>query len=180
MEDYYKLLNLSMAKEKGMLTDEMVERNYNAKREQYLKMKKAGTNIKGVNSGELDALNDGDYLQLLEDAYCALKTENSRKHYDELWSSIQANREKNKQNEEKTTVEHKEMAKEKTTNGYQETSKQPRDDFAKVLGLMKEMKNDKPDTAQIIKKIRQEADEKYPLIQENKENKDNMDHGDIE
>lgn len=89
MVDYYKILNVSMQKKKGTLTDEMVEKNYIAKKEQYLKMKKNKDKMENIDSVELQAILDGGYLDLLENAYYALKTENARLHYDELYASIE-------------------------------------------------------------------------------------------
>ena len=89
MDDYYKILNVSMQKKKGTLTDEMVEQNYSAKREQYLKMENIKRKIDNVGSEELQALLEGRYLELLENAYYAIRTENARKHYDELCAIIE-------------------------------------------------------------------------------------------
>ncbi len=105
MTDYYKILNLGLQKTKGKVTDEMVEKNYLIIKENYLKMlekEKIRThnkdlkvgNSKKYNSEVLDAYVNGTYLTLLEDAYNALKTEESRSHYDVILKKMKEQEEK--------------------------------------------------------------------------------------
>ena len=61
--DFYKLFNLSLAEQKGTLTDEMVKEKYSII--------------------ELKEVFDDDYLKFLDEAYKAIKTENDRQKYDE-------------------------------------------------------------------------------------------------
>ena len=125
MVDYYKILNLSLQKQNGKLTDEMVKRNYLAKRENYLRMKEKEEHLRahderqslklkkakeGLNKFDSDEINEyfgGDYLTLLQDAYNAIKTEDSRKHYDELLKEMQKRKE-----QEKNNAIHKDMREE--------------------------------------------------------------------
>ena len=83
--DFYKLFNLSLAKQKGILTDEMVKENYLSKRKQYFQMiKKTGEKKEDHSLLEIKEVLDDDYLKLLDEAYEAIKTEENRKEYDEL------------------------------------------------------------------------------------------------
>lgn len=137
MIDYYKALNLSLAKQKGIITDEMVEKNYLAKRQQYLAMKEAKKlQTKDINlkSEELAAFLEDDYLTLLEDAYYALSSDNARKHYDELMEKIKEHIEQQRKNKY-TNINFEKMVKQTTTL----------------------------DTKQLLDKIKQEAKEKYPI-----------------
>lgn len=138
MIDYYKVFNLSLAKQNGTLTDEMVRKSYEAKKEQYLKMKSKENqkelNGDSINSVELSAYQDDDYLTFLEDGYCAIHSENARKHYDELMEKIQEHIDKQRKN--------------KFTNiNFEEMIKQ-----TKTL-----------DTKQLLEEIKLKASEKHPI-----------------
>lgn len=83
--DFYKLFNLSLAKQKGTLTDEMVKENYLNKRKQYFQMvKKCGDKKEECSIIELKEVFDDDYLKFLDEAYETIKTESARKKYDEF------------------------------------------------------------------------------------------------
>ena len=82
--DFYKLFNLSLAKQKGTLTDEMVKENYLNKRKQYFQMiKKCGDKKEKYSIIELKEVLDDDYLKFLDEAYETIETESARKKYDE-------------------------------------------------------------------------------------------------
>lgn len=71
MIDYYRILNLSMQKKQGKITDELVKKNYDEA------MKRAK---------EYENFFDDE---ILKDAYRALANENARKHYDELMNMLE-------------------------------------------------------------------------------------------
>lgn len=147
--DYYKVLNLSLAKKKGKITDEMVKNNYESKRAQYLSMKKNkqpdSLNF-NIMSDELNAYLQDDYLELLEDAFYALSTENARKHYDELLEMIN----EHIQNQRKLNVKQL--------------------DFKKMIQFTKTV-----DTKELLDKIKNEASKKYPIQEiDGQENNDNI------
>lgn len=101
--NFYKLFNLSLAKQKGTLTDEMVKENYLNKRRQYFQMLKKCADKKEKHSiPELKEILDDDYLKLLDEAYESIKTENDRKKYDEFI----ANSEKEAKNQVLNTKKH--------------------------------------------------------------------------
>ena len=72
MIDYYRILNLSMQKKQGKITDELVKKNYDEA------MKRAK---------EYENFFDNE---ILNDAYRALANENARKHYDELIDMLES------------------------------------------------------------------------------------------
>lgn len=88
MANYYSIFNLGLAKQKGIITDEMVEKAYLAKKSQYLELTKKN-NKKEINSEvikdceEVKAYEQGNYLKMIEEAYNAIKTQECRKKYDE-------------------------------------------------------------------------------------------------
>lgn len=92
--NFYKLLNLSLAKQKGTLTDQLVEKNYSNIRQQYTQMMQKCANDK-ENVKKLE-----EHLKMLEEAYNAIKTENDRKQYDEYL----ANAEKESKNKNEETL----------------------------------------------------------------------------
>lgn len=136
MIDYYKIFNLTLAKQKGTITDEMVRKAYETKKEQYIKMQK-NKNLKsqniGITSDELTAYLDGDYLQILQDAYYALSSENARKHYDELMENI------NRHIEEQRVIK------------------------SKKSGLEEMVQSTNLSTKELLDKIIREAKKKYPI-----------------
>lgn len=71
MVDYYRILNLSMQKKQGKITDELVKKSY------YEAIKR---------SKEYHNFFDDE---ILNDAYMALANENARKHYDELMDMLE-------------------------------------------------------------------------------------------
>lgn len=75
MVDYYKVLNLGLCKKQGLITDELVKQHYESLKKQYYKFYQ--------NAEELQ-----ENLDILNDAYSAIKTEDSRKYYDELVNEI--------------------------------------------------------------------------------------------
>lgn len=148
MIDYYKIFNLTLAKKKGTITDDMVRSAYETKKEQYIKMQKnknlRSQNI-GIASDELTAYLDGEYLQILQDAYYALSSENARKHYDELMENI------NRHIEEQRIIK------------------------SKNSGLEEMIQSTNLDTKELLDKIKKEAKQKYPIPGIDKEqDKDNL------
>lgn len=135
MIDYYKILNLSLQKQNGKITDEMVKRNYLAKikiyqkmkeKEKYIKSKgkgqrlrleKAEENLSRFNSEEMNEYLLGDYLTLLQNAYNAIKTESDRKRYDEYCKEMEKrkqntdNAEREINNQTKNDIETKQVQK---------------------------------------------------------------------
>ncbi len=102
--DFYKLFNLSLAKQKGTLTDEMVKENYLNKRKQYFQMiKKCADNKEQHSIPELKELLDDDYLKLLDEAYEAIKTESDRKKYDELIANSEKESKNQSSNEQQNS-----------------------------------------------------------------------------
>lgn len=90
MIDYYRILNLSMQKKQGKITDELVKKKYDEA------MKRAK---------EYENFFDDE---ILKDAYRALSNENARKHYDELRTMLEKEEQtkklrKQQNSEEKTT-----------------------------------------------------------------------------
>lgn len=71
MIDYYKILNLSMQKKQGKITDKLVKEKYD----------EAMNRVK-----EYENFFDDE---ILNDAYRALANENARKHYDELMNMLE-------------------------------------------------------------------------------------------
>ena len=161
MTDYYKILNVSLQKKKGTITDEMVEKNYEAKRQQFLKMQKAEGKMKIFGSDEIGAILENEYLDLLENAYYAIRTENARMHYDELYASIQEYLREKEQAKQNARSEDKEDKKDQTMK---------EDSFQNILDTINK-KN--PTTDQLISKIKEEAEKKYPI--KKPENIDNED-----
>ena len=78
MVDYYKILNLSMQKKEGKITDELVKEYYD----------KAMKRVKEYNNFFDD--------EILNDAYMALANENARKHYDELMIMLETHKQTKK------------------------------------------------------------------------------------
>lgn len=118
MIDYYKILNLGLQKSKGNVTNELVEKNYLIIKENYLKMMEKGKiknhnkNVeenKKSNSELLDAYLSGEYLKVLEDAYNALKTEESRSHYDVILKQMKEQEEKQKQSVHTKTIKQEQQ-----------------------------------------------------------------------
>ncbi len=122
MIDYYRILNLSMQKKQGKITDELVKEKY----DEAMKRIKEYENF-------FDA-------EILDDAYRALANENARKHYDELMTMLeedaQAKKSRKQQgSEEKTT----ELGKGKISSlkeAMQNMSKSP--DTKEILKQIKE------------------------------------------
>lgn len=88
MVDYYRILNLSMQKKQGKITDEMVKKHY----DEAMKRKK-------------DFYNFFDD-EILNDAYLALANENARKHYDELMDMLEKDAQR-KKSEKQINIESK-------------------------------------------------------------------------
>lgn len=88
MLNYYKLFNLEMYRQKGItITDEMVEKAYLSKKNQYLKMMKKETESSkkmNIDNEEARSIEEGEYLEVLEEAYFAIRTQKDRVSYDEL------------------------------------------------------------------------------------------------
>lgn len=122
MIDYYRILNLSMQKKQGKITDKLVKEKY----DEAMKRIKEYENF-------FDA-------EILDDAYRALANENARKHYDELMTMLeedaQAKKSRKQQgSEEKTT----ELGKGKISSlkeAMQNMSKSP--DTKEILKQIKE------------------------------------------
>lgn len=87
MRNYYNIFNLGLAKQKGIITDEMVEKVYLNMKEQYLKFQEKNTkngikNKKVRASEEVRIIQEGNYLEELERAYNAIRTQEKRMEYD--------------------------------------------------------------------------------------------------
>ena len=115
--DAYKILGLRDAKlRNSLITDELVERNFLLKKENYLKMTEhqiqSNNDEKDIktdalkNSDEFKALMDGTYLTLLQKAYETIATEEARAQYEEQWQELQE-----KQRKEQEEREAKQKAK---------------------------------------------------------------------
>ena len=119
--DAYKMLNLRDQKRRGnVITDEMVQRNYLAIRDSYLRMSerhnivdyqnensrielgKTRENFSRTNSEEINAMMRGDYLELLQKAYETISTEDARANYEEEWQEIQKQEEQERNNRNET------------------------------------------------------------------------------
>jgi hypothetical protein len=156
MIDYYRILGLTLAKSKNTITDDMVRRNFLAKKQQYEKMMQnnKGKELKSnyTASIEVQAMIDGDYLDLIEDAYYALATENSRKHYDELSNEL-----------------NKHIEEQKSKNKlYADSAKN------NLKGQINNMVHT-ANNGELLEEIKKRAREKYPITQENKRNDDEID-----
>lgn len=88
MVDYYRILNLSMQKKQGKITDELVKKYY----DEAMKRDKEYNNF----------FDD----EILNDAYRALANENARKHYDELMDMLETH-EQTKKAEKRKNIEPK-------------------------------------------------------------------------
>lgn len=162
--NYYKILNLTIAKQKGSITDELVRKNYLQLKEQYIKLseKTAINKVKKAKSSSIKALTEIfslDYKQILEDAYNALATENGRKHYDELLMEIEEHLKKTQEtNKTKTNSSNKEET---------EIAKmEEKQDFGKKFKEAIKNTNQSVNTKQILEKIKQEAEKKYSIDKE--------------
>lgn len=138
MINYYKMFNLTLAKEKGIITDEMVKRAYLDRKQKYLELRdkdnKSMDSVK-TNNEQLIAFMENDYIQLLEDGYYAIRTTNARKHYDELLKTLEEHIQRSKVEELKSITDLK--------------------DFIQ-----------KPQsTTELLRKIMADAEEKYPIKQ---------------
>lgn len=85
MVDYYRILNLSMQKKQGKITDELVKKSY----DEAMKRAKEYHNF----------FDD----EILNDAYMALANENARKHYDELMDMLETHKQIKKSEKQKST-----------------------------------------------------------------------------
>lgn len=137
MVNYYKILNLSLAKEKGTITDELVRKNYVSIKEQFFKLQE--NNQINLKSNYLD-------IDIIEDAYRALATENSRRHYDELVQNIS---------------EYLEQKRSKQTNEIKEkaTKQEERLQFNEMIKMMSKPIN----TEELIEEIKKDAQRKHPI-----------------
>lgn len=136
------MFGLSLAKQKGIITDEMVEKAYLDRIQKYLEFKnRDSNNINSVkiNNEQLIAFLENDYIELLEDGYYAIKTADARKHYDELLQMLEKHVQRSKQEELK-----------------------PITDLKAVIQSI----NKKPEsTTELIRKIKADAAEKHPIPQ---------------
>lgn len=139
MVDYYSILNLSLDKKRGNITDELVKRRY----EEAMKICKE----QGIKFfGSMEKLEENE--EMLKDAYRALATENARKHYNELLSIIE---------------EHKRTL--KLEKGIEQKATKLGLDKGKISDLKNAFQNmtRTKDTKEILGKIRKQAQEKYPI-----------------
>lgn len=134
MVDYYRILNLKWNKEKGNITDELVEKHYIERVkicEEY-----------GIKFFKTEAMLN-EYRIILDSAYMALATENARKQYDELIDMLEHIQ--TKETEKQKNIEPK-TRKVDTNNG-------------KISSLKVAMQNitKTPDTKEILEQIKQKA-----------------------
>lgn len=149
MINSYNLFNLGVARMKGVITDEMVEKAYLTKKQQYLEMKNKDNNSMDsvdhiINNEQLIAFKDNDFLELLEDAYYSIRTENARIHYNQLLQMLEEHIEKQKlEKTDKLSVKSKAI-----------TSLKER-----IQSIHKKPEN----TEELLDKILEEASNKYPI-----------------
>ena len=151
------MFNLTLAKEKGIITDEMVKEAYLDRKQKYLEFRdKDNDSINSVktNNEQLMAFMENDYIELLEDGYYAIRTENAREHYDELLQMLE---------------EHIQNSKTEEKNGLFQNQK-PITDFKDVIQSITTRKPES--TSELIKRIREDAELKHPMPKD-KENAEN-------
>lgn len=135
MVDYYSVLNLTLYKKRGKITDELVKRHYD---EAIKNCEEKGINFFGSEE-RLRA-----HKKILSDAYNILANETRRKQYDELLAIKEEYRqnEKQKGNEPKNT---------KSIS-----------DKGKITDLNEKMKKS-PTTKEMVEQIVRKAKEEYPI-----------------
>lgn len=157
MLNYYSVLNLGIAKKRGIITDEMVKKAYLDKRQRYLEWKdKDSMSSVEIYNEQIIAFVEDNFLDLLEDAYYATRTENARKNYDELLEILESHIQ-NSKIEEKNRLSQ---------------NQKPITDLKDVIQSITR----KPEsTGELIRKIREDAEVKHPFPQYDnaKDNQDN-------
>ena len=141
MVNYYRMFNLSLAKEKGIITDEMVKKAYLDRKQKYLELRDKNNNKNSVkiNNEQLIAFMEDSYMELLEDGYYAIKTANAREHYDELLQMLEEHIQRSKLEELKPITNLKDV----------------------IQSINKKTVK----TTELIRKIRADAEAKYPVSQ---------------
>lgn len=120
MVDYYSILNLTIHKKRGEITNKLVKEHY----EEAIKRCEE-QRIKFFRTKE----NLDNYKEILNDAYMALANENARKHYDELMDMLEKHAQTKKADTNKGKITN-------LKNAMQNMTKTP--DTKKMLEQIKE------------------------------------------
>lgn len=151
MLNYYKILGLDSVKKEGLITDEMVEEAYSAKVQLYLKLKGNNMHSEKIDRERLVSFEEDDFLDLFKDAYYAIRTSDARKHYDELLEMLEDHIQKSK------------IEKRNTKSIKTET-------ITRLKQLIESSSKGSKDTNGLLKKIMEDAAEKYPIPKGKDEN----------
>lgn len=132
MVNYYSILNLGLNKKRGNITDELVKNHYE----------------KAMKFCEEQGIKFFGSMEVLEDAYRAIGTENARKHYDELLYTIEEY-----------------MRTKKVEKLIEQKSKKVELDKGKISNFKDAIRNitKNEDTKEILEQIKKQAQEKYPI-----------------
>lgn len=141
MVDYYRILNLKWNKEKGNITNELVEKHY--------KERVKICDEYGIKFFKTEAMLN-EYRIILDSAYMALANENARKHYDELMDMLEKHAQTKKAEKQKN-IEPK-TRKVDTNKG-------------KITNLKNAMQNmtKTPDTKKMLEQIKEKAEKEHPI-----------------